>query len=464
MSKYAIRAPEKDAVHLFSGQLRVLGKRDEWFYDVELDLLDDRVNTNNWRYENLEAHRAMFAGKPLLIAYTMGGRKIGDGHNMKVVRGRDGKEYASFTDADSERIIGSLSDNEQDIRLEVRDGHTWIVGKGTIWTWYAKEAVEKIASQGRMSISIETMVHQNRMEGDVEVEESYTILGATILGDDVPPAVRGAHIRPLSERDAEFKQLKVRAASYIQPKPEAKPRQANIHKGVRTKMNAKMVKNMENLFPNDRVLAVSEDGLTVTLCSKADGEVHGHYFDKNEPNVVLESHNLNAHGKVVIELEGEHGTTELALDSYFAPVISELTETKEQLAKETKARENAENELEAMKKAESKRRKLAAKDAIKHELAEINETLEVNEKIDEKVLEEIEEEIDEGEYDNAINKEGDWCGAERACAKVKALCMDIQKKHRADSISRKKEVYAWGNPSAKNNMADTVAGIFDSLK
>lgn len=460
MTKFATKEAGNTFVHLFNGQLRVLGKQNDWLYNVELDLLDDRVTGNNWRYENLEAHRAKFAGQPLLIAYTMGGKKIGDGHNMRVVRGRDGKEYASFTDADSERIIGSLSDNEQDIRLEVRDGHKWIVGKGTIWTWYAKEAVEKIASQGRMNISIETLVHENRMDGDVEVEESYTILGATILGDDVPPAVKGAHIRPLSQRDAEFRDLKLRAASYIQHKPEADPKKtpaANIHKGVRPKMNAKQVKNMEKLFPNDRVIGISEDGLTVALCSKADGEVHGYYFDKDEQDVVLQSHMLSAKGKLTVELEGDHGTMELALDSYFGPVVNELAETKEALAKETKARENAEAELNTMKANEQKRRKQAAKDAIKRELSEINATLNADEKIDEKVLEEVEEEIDNGEYDNVTNKEGEWCGAERACAAVKAKCMDIRKQFRAESIARKQEVYAWGNMRGNDN-EDTVFG------
>lgn len=225
-------------------------------------------------------------------------------------------------------------------------------------------------------------------------------------------------------------------------------------------MNAKQVKNMEKLFPNDRVIGISDDGLTVALCSKADGEVHGYYFDKGEQDVVLQSHMLSANGKVVVDLEGDHGTMELALDSYFGPVVNELAETKEKLEKETAARQNAENELNTMKANEQKRRKQAAKDAIKRELSEINATLNADEKIDEKVLEEVEADIDNGEYDNMTNKDGDWCGAERACAAVKAKCMDIRKQFRAESIARKQEVYAW------SNMADQPKdeSIFGSLK
>ena len=242
MTKFTTRMPDEQQVHLYKGQLRVLSQENEYLYNVELDLLDDTTTANGWRYENLEMHRALFAGKPILIAYTRGGKKIGDGHNMRLVRDANGEEYATFTDAESERIIGSLSDNEQDIRLEVRDGHTWIVGKGTIWTWYAREAVEKIASQGRMDISIETLVTKNRMNAEEEVEEEYIILGATILGDDVTPAVKGANIRPLSE--IKFSDLKLRAASYVGTSDgmqEPEQSQVNDRKGVKRTMSKKLI-------------------------------------------------------------------------------------------------------------------------------------------------------------------------------------------------------------------------------
>lgn len=148
MSRFHQKPPEKRELRTLSGEIRFLQKANDYLYTVELELLNDKVTANGWRYENLERHRPLFAGKPILIAYTRSGTKTGDGHNFRMKRTADGQEYASFTDADSERIIGSLSVNQDDMRMENREGNKWIIGKGTIWTWYAREAVEKIASRG----------------------------------------------------------------------------------------------------------------------------------------------------------------------------------------------------------------------------------------------------------------------------------------------------------------------------
>jgi len=100
----------------FAGELRVLRQQNPFLYDVELWMLNEKLTHNNWRFINLEEHRALFAGTPILIAYINQGAGIGDGHNFKVRRDpKTGRERPSFTDADAERIIGSLSDDPEDI-------------------------------------------------------------------------------------------------------------------------------------------------------------------------------------------------------------------------------------------------------------------------------------------------------------------------------------------------------------
>ena len=42
MSKFATKQPDSNEVHLFKGELRVLSQPNEYLYNVELDLLDDR--------------------------------------------------------------------------------------------------------------------------------------------------------------------------------------------------------------------------------------------------------------------------------------------------------------------------------------------------------------------------------------------------------------------------------------
>ena len=460
MSKFATKPPVNQEVHLFQGCLRVLSKQNEFLYNVELDLLDDTTTRNGWRYENLEQHRALFAGKPILIAYTRGGRKIGDGHNMRTVRGEDGEEYASFTDADSERIIGSLSDNEADIRIEDRDGHKWIVGKGSIWTWYAREAVEKIASQGSMDISIETLVTKNRMEGDEEVEENYIILGATILGDDVPPAVIGANIRPLSAK--EFQDLKLRAASYIGEEegvqePETEPTKTN--KGVKRTMSNKLIEKVQGLFPDYRVLSVSEDGNLVAMRRNSDGEYRMYKFPEEDRETVRDGCFMDT--QACIALNAAEGVVLNAdIDVLTGDLEARLNSALAELAAEKKARENAESELSTIKEQQKNQRRASAKLAAKHELAEINASLNAEEQVEEAVLAEVEEDIDEGEYDDCNNAKGEWEGCEKACAAVQALCMKAIKEQR----SKHTRVNAWDAAKGFHNDDDSVMKSINNLK
>lgn len=456
--------PEIQSVHLFNGSLRVLSKQNDYLYNVELDLLDDTTTRNGWRYENLEQHRALFAGKPILIAYTRGGKKIGDGHNMRTVRGADGEEYATFTDADSERIIGSLSDNEADIRIEDRNGHKWIVGKGSIWTWYAREAVEKIASQGSMDISIETLVNKSRMEGDEEVEESYIILGATILGDDVPPAVIGANIRPLSVRDeAVFNSLKLRAASYIgnedgQQEPEVKP-ETPKHKGVKRAMSKKLIEKVQGLFPEYKVLSVSEDGSIAALRRNSDGDFRLYKFPDDDKETIRESCFLDTRAEIVLNA-AEDCVLNADVESVVGELEATLNSVRAELAAEKQARQNAEKELNEIKEDRKNQRRSSAKLAAKHELAEINESLAFEERVDENVLEEIEKDVDEGEYDDCMNAEGEWDGCEKACAAVQSACMKVLKEMR----SKMTRVNAWDAAKGFRDEDDSIVKSLNNLK
>ena len=202
----------------FEGELKLMERDGEFLYDVEIWLLNDKVNRNGWRYENLEQNKNLFCGTPILCAYV--GKRIGDGHNFSMVKDTEtGEEVPSFLDSRAERIVGCLSENPEDIRMEERDGTQWIVGRGFLWAWYARELVNKIeddkANGKEMSISIETLVTRSYDEDGVEVEAEWKVLGTTILGDGVAPAVADARIVALQEITSEFEELKLRAASYI---------------------------------------------------------------------------------------------------------------------------------------------------------------------------------------------------------------------------------------------------------
>ena len=167
---------------LIEGRMRVLEAVNRKLYRVEIWALNDLTTANGWRFTNLEAHLKEFQDIPILTAYLKGGRVIGDGHNYEMKTDpRTGKEYASFTAAEAERIVGWVP-KDANIRLEKQDGTSWIVVTGYLWSWYSHELVEKIVRQGDgspMEVSIETLVTKEHKDGDVDVEEEYIVLGIT---------------------------------------------------------------------------------------------------------------------------------------------------------------------------------------------------------------------------------------------------------------------------------------------
>ena len=183
-----------------NGTMKVLETANPKLYAVEIMALNSQVNRNNWQYINLEQHLNEFLDIPILTAYVGGGMIVGDGHNYNMKRDENGEEYASFTASDAERIVGWVPKDANNVRLEVVDGVEWVIVKGNLWSWYAKELVDQIARQGSMEVSIETLVmEESQGENGVDIEEKYLVLGITILGNGVEPAVAGANIKTLSD-------------------------------------------------------------------------------------------------------------------------------------------------------------------------------------------------------------------------------------------------------------------------
>ena len=132
--------PEYRAIE---GEIRLLDSKSPFLFPIEVWALNDAPNRNGWQFTDMEGNKNQFAGTPLLIAYLYGGQVIGDGHNMReTIDPETGEPRMSFTAADAERIVGAISDDPADIRTEERDGNTWIVAKGSLWAWYAAEAVQ----------------------------------------------------------------------------------------------------------------------------------------------------------------------------------------------------------------------------------------------------------------------------------------------------------------------------------
>ena len=307
----------------FEGQLRLLAVKDGWLQRVEVRLLNSELNRNGWIYTNLAAHRKLFARTPILCAYV--GDKIADGHNFTMRKdARTGEEYADFTAATAERIVGYFAKDE-DIRLETIDGKEWIVGVGTIFTWYNRQLVEKLKERGSLSVSIETLIDEMHFEGDVEVFTKYQILGTTILNEKVNPAVVGANIKTL-QCNGSIQEFTMRVASFDEqrsglPKQEPQTQNQNSEKGeARTMAKVRKIDDLRSLFPTHTVLGVN--GQSVALLDER-GHACLYTFRDDETTVVNEQ------------------IVEVAANSIFGEGDGAITVPAELLVGEVQARLNA---------------------------------------------------------------------------------------------------------------------------
>lgn len=416
------------------GQLRVLATQNPKLYDVEIWALNSEVNRNGWKYINLEQHLDEFLDIPLLTAYVGGGMVIGDGHNYNMKRDPEsGEEYPSFTAPDAERIVGWVPKDKANVRLEMSDGIEWVVIKGSLWAWYAKELVDQIARQGSMEVSIETLILKEHQEEGVDVEEEYLVLGVTILGNGVAPAVAGAKIQTLaelSELRSNMAENILKAASFIgeEPEPtgaedpdnEPKTKENNIE-GVKALnyFSRKQLAELEPKFPEMKVLAAASDEQGIHVClMAADGATSVYTMENDNATIVPEKlQKVNAQATFCF---GDECDMSVDLCDLWDTMSANVIKFQNAAEKAEKDLEAANATIKAMQDAENKRRVQAAKDMAKSTLDKANANRE--DKYSDEMLNAINADIDAGMYTERCNSEGEWIGATEVETRVLAEC------------------------------------------
>ena len=113
---------------MFTGKLHVLQQLNKYEFAFEADILrDGPVQGGRWDFRNLDQYYKTFKGQPVLVAYTHNGRQVGDGHNAQELRDpKTGEPYRSFTAPTAERIVGMISEDDEDITIVEMDGHKWL--------------------------------------------------------------------------------------------------------------------------------------------------------------------------------------------------------------------------------------------------------------------------------------------------------------------------------------------------
>ncbi len=417
----------------FIGQMKVLETENDKVYRVRIKALNAATNRNNWRYVNLEQHLNEFRDIPILTAYVAGGNIVGDGHNYNMRRDpATGEEYPSFTAPDAERIVGWVP-KDANIRIENEDGVDWVVVDAGIWAWYSRELVDQIARQGSMEVSIETLVFDEYMDGDVAVETSYSVLGITILGNGVTPAVAGAKIQSLAELTElrkDMAEIVLKAASYIGEEAQPTPGAEDPAIEPETKINNNEVKTLnyfsrkqlaelEPKFPDFRVLAAASDENGIHVCLlAADGGTSVYTMENDAATIVPEKlQKVNAQALFAVGAECDMSVDLCDLWDTMSANVVRFQNAAEQAQKDLEA---ANATIKAMQDAENKRRVQAAKDMARATLDKCNANRE--EKYSDEMLNAINADIEAGMYTERCNAEGDWIGAAEVETRVLAEC------------------------------------------
>lgn len=427
MSKFKTVSESSPVRRVFSdGLLKVNSVDKDKNYKVSLMLLSEGRNRNGWVYENIEANISQFVNIPLLYSVIDG--KIANSHDFEMKKDKNGETYASFIGAESEHIAGwivdKLPNGEPNAYLATIDGKQWVcVKEAFLPAFYNKEFIDELESNGgQMSISIETLVYKNRVEGDTEYEENWKCVGVTILGRGVAPAVAGANIRKLSARGEAFQEIKMRAASYYEQETPIEPQtqhKKNQEKGEARTMKVRKIDDLRPMFPDYTVLNVN--GQTVALLSQK-GRPCVYTFLENEDTVVTEKITEVAVNSVFGE--GDN-TVDVSAEQLVGGVQARLDATKTALDKVTAENAELTAKINAMTEAEKKRREKLVIDAIKNEFAENRECFKSDADIDEHLCDDLLTDDCIGKYAEMTDDKGEFIGDTRARADVNNKCNQV---------------------------------------
>ena len=425
----------------FQGQLRLLAEKNGWLQRVEVRLLNEDINRNNWKYQNLDAHRHLFAKTPLLCAYV--GDKVGDGHNFSLRKDeKEGKEVPDFTAPDAERIVGYFA-NAEDIRIEYIDGKKWIVGVGTIFSWYNRQIVEKLKERCELSVSIETLIDEMHYEGKTEVFTKYQILGTTILNEKVNPAVVGANIKTLQFK-GDIQEFTMRVASFDEQHSgdtymsRNSTKNQNSKKGVtRTMAKVRKIDDLRSLFPNHTVLGVN--GQSVALLNEK-GRCCSYTFQENENTVVPERIEEIAVNSVFGE--GENAI-DISAEELVGSVQAKLLAAQDAVKDLTEEKGRLEAKINAMTEAERVRRKKAVETAVRDRVKKLKDTSGCD--IADNFCDDLLTDEALNEYADMEDKSGVFCGDVRVIEKVDARCMQVVMDANKAKNNAKETRFAWEN-------------------
>lgn len=451
------------------GLLEVLDRDSDLNYNVRLRVMRSGLNLNNWDYRNVEQFASTFRGTPILCAYV--GNRVGDGHNMDETMWR-GEVIFDFTGANAERIVGAIGEGENDVWTETGEDGTWVIAKGKLWRFYNRQLCDTIAEQGRMSVSAETEVTEEREENGISVFTAWRGLGVTILHDTVSPAIPGANIQALKAMSGEkWNELKLKVASYhpnteggqgtpAEENPE--PPKNNSDKGVKKTVifTKKQLAKLNERFVGYVVMAAkeNEEDKSILVAMRNDN------YDSFSYRLASADETIAPERIMPMAATVNFGEDfQMNAEDYFAGLTSRVERLSAELAKAEKERDDANATIKAMTEKENTRRIKAMKEAAKAALEKFNLNRNAEEKVCEDDIACVMAEIDGGDYTECADKDGNFCGEEKVCQRVMSICAQKDVEFRAANSKKKENQFAWDGLHAPNGDDGSVGALLRSL-
>jgi hypothetical protein len=304
-----------------------------------------------------------------------------------------------------------------------------------------------------MSVSIETLIDEMYTEGTTEVFTKYQVLGTTVLGDDVSPAVESANIRALSAIGRkEVREMTLRVASENEKSPKNNP-QTKTRKGETKTMKLKELQPKFNGFTviavdGERVALLSDKGVPHLSTAKKDGD---DYIIGTKDEVKANATFQDGENGIVIPVEA-------ITEAY----IARCSELEEKLAKATAVNSAKDEIITKMQNTEKARRKNAVKEAIKNRLNQINANSE--DEIEEDACNTLLTDEKVEEYACMEDKDGNFCGDVAACKDVDSICMNRRIEKNKIKANASKSKFAWeADGAGASNKDDGIEATVSRL-
>ena len=446
-------------------RLLILQKLNPHEVAVEIHLTNETINTQGWKFENLDKYYKTFAGRPILCAYRANGG-VGDGHNRTIKTDRrTGRKYISFTGATDERIVGTISEDVSDLRIKNIAGVKWLVAKGRLFEFYAKELIDELTLGGKMSVSIEAFLDQMETHEGVDIVTVWEGIGVTILGRGVAPAYKGAQIERLEDLEQRFDEVKLRVASMLDTGD--KPHEIRIEGGeflntVELKpLNKRQIAELDKRFDGYTVVAAAKSERGVHVCLLSDGGALCTYTLGNLSDAIVND-NISPVATEVPAMLSFGDNIAMSMDvgditESLRNRVAELSKQVESFASEVK---QANETISSMKEAEQTRRMRAAKAVIRTTLSEFNGSNDCE--IAESEMAAVEQSVDCGEYAECVDKDGVWNGDAVVRRDVLATCAELLMAEQKRRAQLGKKQYIWQNvsdsaPEKSDAIADLLA-------